>query len=84
MEKTRLSSKGQIVLPSAIRAARNWKTGQELSVEDTPEGVLLRPATPFAETALDEAIGSAGYKGPRRDLRAMERAVLREARKRRR
>jgi len=64
MEKTRLSSKGQIVLPTAIPAARKWKPGQE-------------------QTRLDAAIGSAGYKGPRRSLRAMERALLREARKRR-
>ena len=83
MEKTRLSSKGQIVLPTAIRAARNWKPGQELSVENTSEGVLLRPVKPFAETALEAAVGSAGYKGPRRSLRDMDRAVLREARKRR-
>jgi len=61
MEKTRLSSKGPIGLPIAVRAARK----------------------PFPETRLDAAIGSAGYKGPRRSLRAMERAVLREARKRR-
>ena len=47
------------------------------------DGVLLRPAKPFSETRLDAAIGSAGYKGPRRSLRAMERALLREARKRR-
>ena len=83
MEKTRLSSKGQIVLPTAIRAARKWKPGQELAVENTEQGVLLRPAKPFPETRLDAAIGSAGYKGPRLSLRAMERAVLREARKRR-
>lgn len=58
MEKTRLSSKGRIALPTAVRAARKRKR-------------------------LDAAIGSAGFKGPRRSLRAMERAVLREARKRR-
>lgn len=83
MEKTRLSSKGRIVLPASIRAARKWKSGQELSVENTAEGVLLRPAKPFPETALDAAIGCAGYKGTRRSLCAMEAAVLREARKRR-
>jgi bifunctional DNA-binding transcriptional regulator/antitoxin component of YhaV-PrlF toxin-antitoxin module len=70
-------------LPAAIRAARKWKPGQELSVENTPEGVLLRPAKPFPETPLDAAVGSAGYKGPRRSLRDMERALLREVDKRR-
>ena len=44
---------------------------------------IVRPAKPFPETPLDAAIGSAHYRGPRRSLRAMEQAVLREARKRR-
>ncbi len=83
METTKLSSKGQIVLPSSVRAARRWKPGTTLSVENLPEGVLLRPVKPFAETRLDQVIGSAGYKGPRRTLADMEKAILREARKRR-
>lgn len=83
MDTTKLSSKGQIVLPSAIRSARNWKPGIELAVENRPEGVLLRPLKPFAPTRLAEVIGSAAYRGPRRSLKDMENAVLREARKRR-
>jgi len=83
METTKLSSKGQLVLPRAIRAARRWKPGTELAVEDRPEGGLLRPLKPFAETRLDEVIGSAGYKGPRKTLKDMENAILREARRRR-
>lgn len=34
MEKTKLSSKGQVVLPRAIRAAKAWRTGQPLSLDD--------------------------------------------------
>ncbi|MGH9579216.1 MAG: AbrB/MazE/SpoVT family DNA-binding domain-containing protein [Terriglobales bacterium] len=83
METTRLSSKGQVVLPSSVRSARNWKPGMELAVENRPEGVLLRPLKPFTETGLAEVVGSAGYKGPRKTLRDMENAILREARKRR-
>lgn len=45
--------------------------------------VLPQPAKPFPETPLGAATGAARYRGPRRSLRAMERAVLREARKRR-
>lgn len=83
METTRLSSKGQVVLPSSVRSARRWKPGLELAVENRPEGVLLRPLKPFLQSRLEDAIGSSGYKGPRRTLREMENAILREARKRR-
>lgn len=83
METTKLSSKGQVVLPGSVRSARRWKPGLELAVENRPEGVLLRPLKPFPDSRLEDVIGSAGYKGPRRTLREMENAILREARKRR-
>ena len=34
MEKTKLSNKGQVVIPKAIRARRGWKPGLEFVVED--------------------------------------------------
>jgi len=83
MHVTRLSSKGQVVLPSSVRSARRWKPGLELAVENRPEGVLLRPLKPFPATRLAEVVGSAGYRGARRTLRDMEQAIVREARKRR-
>jgi AbrB family looped-hinge helix DNA binding protein len=83
METTKLSSKGQVVLPSAIRTARNLQPGAEFSVEDTPEGVLLRPLKPFPATSVGEVFGSAGYRGPTKSLAQMEAAIRAEARKRR-
>jgi AbrB family looped-hinge helix DNA binding protein len=83
VETTKLSGKGQVVLPSSVRAARRWKPGITLAVENLPEGVLLRSVKPFAETQLDQVVGSAGYKGPRRTLKDTEEAIEREARKRR-
>lgn len=82
MEKTRLSSKGQLVLPGAIRSARNFRPGQEFSVEDVGEGILLRPLKPFASTRLDDVFRSAGYEGPARSLEDMEAAVAAEAARR--
>ena len=46
-------------------------------------GALPRPSKPFPDTPLEAAVGAASYRGPRRSLRAMDQAVLREARKRR-
>lgn len=82
METTRLSSKGQVVLPSAIRAARKWEAGLELSVEETPEGVLLRPLKPFAPTRVEDVFGSAGYTGRSMSLDDMQAAITAEAMKR--
>lgn len=54
----------------------------KLTIENRPEGVLLRRLKPFAETTLAEVVGAAGYKGPRKSLKDMKKAILREARKR--
>jgi hypothetical protein len=37
METTRLSTKGQIVLPMAVRVSRSWGPGTEFIVEPTDE-----------------------------------------------
>jgi AbrB family looped-hinge helix DNA binding protein len=82
METTKLSSKGQIVLPSSIRTARNWRAGIEFLVEETPEGVLLRPLKPFAATRVEDVFGSAGYAGPSKSVEEMNAVIAAEARKR--
>lgn len=78
METTKLSSKGQVILPAAIRAANQWKAGVEFAVEDTGEGVLLRPLKPFATTTLNEVTGCAGYTGRAHTLEEMDKAVAAE------
>ena len=57
METTRLSTKGQIVLPKGIRASRAWGPGTEFTVEETGGGILLRPAARFPDTDLEEVAG---------------------------
>ena len=57
METTRMSTKGQIVLPQAIRASRAWGPGTEFTVEETRDGILLRPAGSFPEVTLDQVAG---------------------------
>ncbi len=57
METTRLSTKGQVTLPMRILESRSWRPGTELVVEETAEGVLLRPAARFAPTKLDDVVG---------------------------
>jgi len=54
MHKTKLSSKGQIILPKSIRDSRAWETGMEFTVEPAGNGVLLRPTGTFPTTDLDD------------------------------
>ena len=57
MDTTRLSTKGQIILPKNIRDSRAWGPGTEFTVEETRDGILLRPARPFPDTDLAEVAG---------------------------
>lgn len=40
--QTRLSAKGQVVLPKAARLGKGWGSGQRLDVIDLPGGVFLK------------------------------------------
>jgi len=75
MGTTKLSSKGQIVLPSAIRNAKKWKPGTTLMVEETAEGVLLKPVKPWPVTRIEDVFGSAGYTGPAKTIEDMHRGI---------
>jgi AbrB family looped-hinge helix DNA binding protein len=75
MEITRLSSKGQIIIPKAMRTAHQWEAGQELVAIDVGDGILLKPKKPFPETTLDQVAGSLKYAGKPKSLEEMEDAI---------
>ena len=79
---TKLSSKGQIILPKSVRAHHKWEPGIEFAVEDVGDGVLLRPVKPFKATRMKDVVGCAGYKGGRKSLQDMERASVAGAKER--
>jgi AbrB family looped-hinge helix DNA binding protein len=54
---TRLSSKGQIILPKSIRDSREWVPGMEFTIEPAGDGVLLRPAGLFPRTGIEDVAG---------------------------
>jgi len=81
VETTKLSSKGQVILPKSIRTEKKWKPGLQFAVELAGEGVLLRPLKRFNPTTIAEVFGCAEYKGPRKSLKDMETAILKEARR---
>ena len=78
METTRLSTKGQIILPKAVRTARAWGPGTEFTVEETGDGILLRPAATFPETGIDDVVGCLRSKRKSKTLVQMDAAIHRE------
>lgn len=77
MEKTKLSSKGQVIIPKDIRDALGWEPGDELLVEQETGRVVLSQPKPFRKTTLDEVSGclKAHYSGPARTVEEMDAAV---------
>jgi len=82
METTRLSTKGQIILPKNIRTARGWVPGTEFTVDETSEGVLLRPSKRFPETRLDDVVGCLRWKGKPKTLAQMREGIASEVKRR--
>lgn len=78
---TIVSTKGQVILPKAIRDQRHWPAGTRLSVEDTPDGVLLKPVPIFAATTIDAVFGSLAYAGKAKTIEEMDAAVVAEAKR---
>jgi AbrB family looped-hinge helix DNA binding protein len=75
METTKLSSKGQVVIPKSLRVAHHWEVGQELIVVDVGDGILFKPKTPFKETSINEVAASLKFTGKTRSLDDMDEAI---------
>ena len=54
--KTKVSSKGQVVIPKSIRNHYQWKAGTILQIEEMAHGVILSP-THNRSVSQDEVYG---------------------------
>jgi AbrB family looped-hinge helix DNA binding protein len=79
---TMLSTKGQVILPKAIRDQRQWDAGTRLVVENTEAGVLLTQAPLFPQTSHEQVFAMLNYKGPPKSLEDMEEAIAAEVKRR--
>jgi hypothetical protein len=51
-------------------------------VEETPEGVLLKPEPLFSPTRIEDVSGSLKYKGKAKSIEEMNAAIAAEVRRR--
>ena len=79
---TTLSTKGQVILPAAVRKRHGWNAGTKLTVEDTPQGVLLKHSVFGPPTRMEDVYGAAKYKGPSVSIEDMDKAIDEEVRQR--
>ncbi|MBZ5724206.1 MAG: AbrB/MazE/SpoVT family DNA-binding domain-containing protein [Acidobacteriia bacterium] len=82
METTRLSTKGQIILPKSIRDSRAWAPGTEFTIEESGDGIVLRPAARFPAADLEQVAGCLRSKRKSTTLAQMSAAIGREVRRR--
>jgi AbrB family looped-hinge helix DNA binding protein len=79
---TIVSTKGQVILPKAIRNQRHWQAGTRLVVEETADGVLLKAAPVFAPSRPEDVFASLASGGPPKTLDEMDAGIAAEAKRR--
>lgn len=57
MDTVKVSSKGQIVIPKAIRESRNITTGTEFVIRAVGDELRLTPAPAVRQTSIEDAAG---------------------------
>jgi AbrB family looped-hinge helix DNA binding protein len=80
MDTVRVSSKGQIVIPKAIRESRHIKAGTEFVISAVGDELRLTPAPTYEKTSIKAAAGilqrpGRKYLGEEETKRAIGRMI---------
>jgi AbrB family looped-hinge helix DNA binding protein len=78
--RTRLSTKGQLIIPKAMRERLGWSAGDELVLDERGDSIVIRAARPGAAISFEDLVGCAGYRGSARSVDEMEKAIAQGAR----
>ena len=81
-ENTTMSTKGQVILPKAVRERHKWEPGTRFTVEDTPDGVLLKPAALFPVSKPEDVYGCLRYRGRAKSVDEMNAGIVAEVKRR--
>jgi bifunctional DNA-binding transcriptional regulator/antitoxin component of YhaV-PrlF toxin-antitoxin module len=63
MATIRMDKKGRLDLPRELRDSHRWQAGTEFTLEDRPEGLLLRPLGAPAGRSKGQAAGNDFHAG---------------------
>ena len=66
MNIVKVSSKGQIVIPKALREAGRIETGTELIISAVGDGLMLTPAHRIKRTTVADGLGMLAKSGRKR------------------
>lgn len=82
--QTKMSAKGQIVIPKELRDRLDWATGTELEIEESADGLLLRPRRDASQriSYAEFRRRVPKYEGPTVTIEQMNEALLKEAARR--
>lgn len=80
-ESSRIGRRGTFVIPASLRRRFGLDDGSEVIAEETPDGILIRPAVTLpveiysperrAELVLSNAVDEADYASARREVERM-------------
>lgn len=77
--QTRLSAKGQVVIPKDVRDRLHWRQGQMLEVVETSDGLILRPSSLRPRISHEEALAKirsvVRYTGPAVTIEEMNETI---------
>ncbi len=77
MDTVTVSSKGQLVIPKAVRLSAHLEPGSVLAVQYVDGEIRLRPLIPASASALDEVGGCLAKPGRKRLSDAQTKAAIR-------
>lgn len=75
MEITKLSSQGEVTIPQVLRERYHWEAGQEFTILNLGDGILLKPTKKFTKTKLDDVAGCLKYPEKAKTIEEMDRAI---------
>ena len=79
---TTVSTKGQVILPKAVRDQHHWGAGTRLIVENTSDGVVLKAEPVFPPTKPEDVFCSLRHEGPPKTLDEMDAVIEAEVKER--
>jgi len=75
MAMTRLSTKGQLVVPKATRERMGLTPGTSFKIIEEGNRVIFERSEPFAPTTLGDVVGILKYDGPPKSVEDMQRGI---------